>query len=276
MLAADRSIDPDEAPSLEPWLDGGRGLVAELRAAMHGEIDPQHLNEAEVRAWQEIAWRLDSVAVSAGRPDVTTWLATPDASEIVRLVAQGGHYESGGASELPSELTPLDAEAWRRDASMVAANEFDPVEELTLQQATKQALDLDFFDPLPDSELVHLSTVRLGYAMRNLEVQRVPNASHEKPNDRFIALVDDRGKAENYPHPGIDRWLTAVVIEITDDPSALERVLGEMPGASPYIRSEAMDLVIVDYPEMDRCEMTRLLLCGFLIHRVAEVRPIFG
>jgi len=161
-------------------------------------------------------------------------------------------------------------------ASLVATDAFEPPAELTLQRATKQQLGLEFFDSLADSQLTHLSTARLGYAMRNWECQAVRNAEREAPGDQFFRLVDERGQSDDYPHPGLDRWLIDLFLEITDDSRKSGEVLGEMPGATASLRYEAIELMAADYPEIDKTEWTRLLLCGYLLHRAAEARPILG
>lgn len=280
VIAGDRSLNSADVPSLDPWLKGGHRLVADLRAAMHGEIDPRSLDEAEVREWQEVAWKLNPLLVAEGKPSVTSWLDQPGSDAIVSLVASGNKDEPMRPQTPPPKLSPtpaLDAGGWRKEASLVALNEFEPVAELTLQQTAKQLLGLGFSDPLPDSQLASLSITRLGYAMRNLELQRVRNARDEKPGDTFSALVDERGKDDNYPHPGLDRWLITLFLEIIDNPDTLKEILGEMPGAPTDVRQESVKLVIADFPEMDETEMSRLLLCGYLLHRAVETRPmIFG
>jgi hypothetical protein len=71
-----------EAPDMAAWFEDGRRIVAELRAAMHGEIDPRSLDEDRVRHWQEYGRNIESGAVAVGQPGIKEWLgANPDAAQ---------------------------------------------------------------------------------------------------------------------------------------------------------------------------------------------------
>ena len=69
---------------LEEWIDDGRAIVAELRDAMHGRIDPRSLSEARVRHWQKYGSRMELAAVGMGLPGLNEWLrANPGAAQEV-------------------------------------------------------------------------------------------------------------------------------------------------------------------------------------------------
>lgn len=73
-----------EAPEMAEWLDDGAEIVAELRAAMHGEIDPRTVEEARIRHWQKYGRGIESGALAFGQPAINDWLrANPEAAETV-------------------------------------------------------------------------------------------------------------------------------------------------------------------------------------------------
>jgi hypothetical protein len=79
-----------DADEMADWFDDGYDIPNELRATMHGEIDPRTVEEARIRHWQKYGWGIEATAVSLGRPGVTEWLReNPDARLHVAREEQG-------------------------------------------------------------------------------------------------------------------------------------------------------------------------------------------
>lgn len=57
------------------WVEDGRGIITDLRAAAHGELDPRSVNEARVRNWQKYGWNMEATAKAFGQPVVNDWVA---------------------------------------------------------------------------------------------------------------------------------------------------------------------------------------------------------
>jgi hypothetical protein len=83
------------------WVEDGRAILAELRGAMHGEIDPRMVEEARVRHWQEYGWGIEIAAKEAGLPVINEWL--PSHAVDARRVAAGVDIIDKAIAELPDE-----------------------------------------------------------------------------------------------------------------------------------------------------------------------------
>jgi hypothetical protein len=69
-----------EVEEMSDWIEDGYNILAELRAAIHGEIDPRSLEEGRVRHWQKYGRGFDHAALALGQPNIKDWLrANPEA-----------------------------------------------------------------------------------------------------------------------------------------------------------------------------------------------------
>ena len=56
------------------WVEDGYAILAELRAAMHGEMDPRSVEESRVRHWQKYGRGIEAIAIEMGQPALNPWL----------------------------------------------------------------------------------------------------------------------------------------------------------------------------------------------------------
>jgi hypothetical protein len=82
-----------DADETAEWVEDGHAILAELRAAMHGEIDPRSVEEARVRHWQKYGRGIEAIAVGMGRPALNTWLGENRA--MVRKIARPDPADGG-------------------------------------------------------------------------------------------------------------------------------------------------------------------------------------
>lgn len=70
-----------EAEEMADWIEDGYAITAELKAAIHGEIDPRSLEEDRVRHWQKYGRNFDRAASTLRHPSIKQWLrANPEAA----------------------------------------------------------------------------------------------------------------------------------------------------------------------------------------------------
>lgn len=82
-LAYGEAIVGDSTETID-WVDDGYEIVAELKAAMHGAIDPGSVSEPRIRHWQVYGRGIDSSALATGRPRINAWLReNPGAAQDV-------------------------------------------------------------------------------------------------------------------------------------------------------------------------------------------------
>jgi hypothetical protein len=75
-LAWARALELDEQdPTLKDWFEEGDEIEAELRSAMHDEIDPRSLAPDKVGHWQRYGRNIERVVVGTGLPSINTWIA---------------------------------------------------------------------------------------------------------------------------------------------------------------------------------------------------------
>jgi len=285
-LAWSIAVLPETGPNLDEWLDGGHEVVAVLRGAMHGTVDPGSINEYWVREWQKPGQDLEKQAASLGLPSINQWLKrSVDAPELVREVAQG-IYEPDTPEAPPADLgggEALTAELWLEGAAAICMSTFDPpAAEFTLKEGTYQLLGRSnpafegMGQDVDDDMVVPLSSSRMGFALRNLECQWFPGATSEIEDWLTDRVEEHRNDQDFFPHPGLDPWLIDILKEAIDDRGGLEGMTADLPGAPVALRESAIEAAVV-LQRSDDCDVdtARLILFGYLLHRVNEVRSIF-
>jgi hypothetical protein len=78
--------DIDELPE---WVEDGEGILNDLRAAMHAELDVRSLDERRVQHWQKYGRGIEGVLVTRGVPSLLVWLVQPGSRERVADIASG-------------------------------------------------------------------------------------------------------------------------------------------------------------------------------------------
>lgn len=63
-----------ENREIEAWVVAGRSIKLELISAMHGELDPRSLDEAEIREWQATGRQIEKF-VKDNYARVGKWIA---------------------------------------------------------------------------------------------------------------------------------------------------------------------------------------------------------
>lgn len=77
---------PGDAEDFANWLEGGTAILVELRAAVHGDLDPRAVSEPAVRHWQAYGQNIERGAVTLGHPSIREWLR--ENQEAVAAVAR--------------------------------------------------------------------------------------------------------------------------------------------------------------------------------------------
>lgn len=179
---------------------------------------------------------------------------------------------------------PLDVEEWLSDAARVCTHDFEPFAERLLEHATLERLDiLSVMDRLlgerPKEELgddvvTAMSNARMGYALRNREIQLLDHTDYVDPTDAIATLLDERTA-------GIG---IAVIHGVMHDVLVLgfeggrDGLYDSTPGTTPALRRQAIENWASkhfpgDDPRTGRDVTVDLLEYGYYLHRLFEIRP---
>jgi hypothetical protein len=66
----------DMSENTRGWVEEGYDLIAELRAAMHGILDPRQLESGPSSAWLKYGRWIDKCARAEGFPSLDRWLGS--------------------------------------------------------------------------------------------------------------------------------------------------------------------------------------------------------
>jgi hypothetical protein len=67
-----------DLPTDAAWEQEGETILLELRAVVHGELEPKQVHEPRVRRWQAVGHQLERDAVRSRAPSLRRWLADRD------------------------------------------------------------------------------------------------------------------------------------------------------------------------------------------------------
>lgn len=188
--------------------------------------------------------------------------------------------------ELPT-AAELDVDAWLSASASVATNDFEPYVERILELGTLERLGIcTVFDfmigerPKPkkitDDVVTAMANARLGYAIRNREIQLV-DVSDTDDEGPLAELFDERsGGVAGINMAMVDGVLRDVLfLHFEGGP---ERFYETTPGVIPEIRRRAIvQWADEHYPGVDPTvgfDITVALLeYGYFLHRLIELRP---
>jgi hypothetical protein len=188
--------------------------------------------------------------------------------------------------EEPPPHVPLDVEEWLSDAGSVCTHEFEPFAERLLELATLERLDIASVidrllgespsEVLGDDVVTAMSNTRMGYALRNREVQLLDHTDYIAPADTIAMLLDER-----ISNAGVNM---AVIHGVMHDALVLgfegrrDGLYEATPGTTPAVRRQAIESWASkhfpgDDPRTGREVTVDLLEYGYFLHRLFEIRP---
>jgi hypothetical protein len=185
----------------------------------------------------------------------------------------------------PVPHTPLNVDTWISDATIVATNNFEPLAEHLLACATYERLGiLPVMEgllgarPEIDGQVeTALSNTRLGYALRNCEIQLVEHADYVDPEDALAQLLDERMAGETGVNLAVVHGVMrdVLVIGVGGGRDHLDEVT---PGTTPTLRREAIERWAQRYfpgddPRIGHDVTMELVEYGYFLHRLFEIRP---
>jgi hypothetical protein len=200
-----------------------------------------------------------------------------------RLVPAIGELHDGAP---PTQ--PIDVEEWLSDSATVCVSEFEPFAERALEAATLDRLKLLAFvdyvlgerprQTIGDSVVAALANARMGYALRNREIQLVGCS------DDFIARDDPFASLLSERVHGLAAIPLAVTLGVLTDVLVLQLEGGRgaaydlTPGVSAQLRRSAIQSWADqhfpgDHPHVGHQVTVDLLEYGYFLHRILEVCP---
>ena len=227
----------------------------------------------------------------AGRPiaeadryaDARRRVVATQASSDTETVSEQG---PGPDPDLPAGAD-LDVDAWLSASTSVATNDFEQYVERILELGTLDRLGIwTVFDfmigerPKPkkitDDVVTAMSNARLGYAMRNREIQLVDVADTDGEGP-LAKLFDERSEGVAGINMAMIDGVLRDVLYLHFD-GGPERLYETTPGTTPEIRRRAINQWADEhYPGADPTvgfDITVALLeYGYFLHRLIELRP---
>jgi hypothetical protein len=268
----------------------GAAIFIHSNVPMRGRV-AKAMNVERTAGLVRWGYAVRGVELSVGEPTTPAdWSGEPDdlgsattgpaPSARERPVESPHPFDSPSA---PRAAWGLKVDQWIFEATLVCADRFEPEAEYMLDDGTRLVLGLDNFgnrleagrrDSVPTPDLP-ASRARFGYALRNWECQKLPVA-RELRQDPLEAELDE---LEARPSTVRRLWLPALLYRVvaSDFLGGVDELLERLPGTTAHARLSMLVEQSKLWPEHDSEPepetVRRLLLFGYLLHRVYEVRP---
>lgn len=242
-------------PAAAEWFEQGEQISEGLAAVVHGELEHSQVEECAVREWQAVgravSRRVTQRWADAGARLRETGMSPEEAAQAIA----GGRIEMAGllgdheaSEDEPPQPGPLDLDAWLSDAARVCINDFEPFIERLLELATLDRLGIlsmedhllgeDPNEPIEDDAVVAVSNARMGYALRNRELQLVERADYVAGDDALASLVEERAGGDASVNLFVIHGVLRDVL-LFQFLDGGDRLYETTPGTTPDVRRES-------------------------------------